>query len=274
MGHFDNRKVLITGAGSGIGRETALAFAREGALVVAVDIGDTGLRETAQLAQAAGGQCETHVVDVSDERAMRALAEVVQRTHGALDVLVNNAGIGAAGRFLDTRVETWDRVWAVNVRGVMLGCKLFVPAMVARGRGHVVNTSSMAGYFAAPDLPIYTASKFAVLGFSESLRMDLKSKGIGVSAICPGVINTNIVATTVSEGESAKWQAGAVAFYKKRNYAPARVATAILKAVRHNRAVVPVSPEAWFGYYLKRFWPWLARVLGASPLPFMKTSQS
>ena len=270
MDGFRDQKILITGAGSGIGRETALAFARAGAHVIAVDIGESGVAETARLISAAGGKAETQVCDVSSEGAMRALADQVHAAHGALDVLVNNAGIGASGRFLDTSVETWDRVLAVNVRGVLLGCRFFLPAMVARGRGHVVNTASMAGYFPAPDLPIYTASKYAVLGFSEALRIDMKSKGIGVSAICPGVINTNIVATTVAEGESAKWQAGAVDFYKKRNYGPEKVARAIVKAVQHNRAVVPVSPEAWIGYSLKRFFPGLTLLMAGTPLPFMK----
>lgn len=266
MARYAQQKILVTGAGSGIGRATALAFAREGAHVIAVDVGEAGLAETKKL----GGAAETHICDVSSESAMRALAETVNAAHGALDVLVNNAGIGASGRFLDTSIATWDKVHAVNVRGVMLGCKFFLPPMVARGRGHVVNTASMAGYFAAPDLPVYAASKYAVLGFSESLRIDLAGKGIGVSAICPGIINTNIVATTVAEGAAAKWQKGAVAFYQKRNYGPEKVAAAILGAVRRNRAVVPVSPEAWFGWYLKRLCPGLARRLAGNPLPFMK----
>ncbi|MEK6805979.1 MAG: SDR family NAD(P)-dependent oxidoreductase [Pseudomonadota bacterium] len=270
MGRFQNQKVLVTGGGSGIGRETVLAFAREGAQVIAVDVAEKGLRETVVLAQSEGFKCESHLADVSSEPAMRALAETVNKAHGALDVLVNNAGIGAAGRFLDTKVATWDRVHAINVRGVMLGCHAFLPAMVARGRGHVVNIASMAGYFAAADMPIYAASKFAVLGFSECLRMDLKDKGIGVSAICPGIINTNIVAQTVAEGAAAKWQAGAVEFYKKRNYTPDKVARAILKAVRCNIAVLPVSPEAWFGWYFKRFFPGLTRWIASNPLPFQK----
>ncbi|MES2489538.1 MAG: SDR family NAD(P)-dependent oxidoreductase [Pseudomonadota bacterium] len=270
MSRFDQQKILITGAGSGIGRATALAFAKEGAHIIAVDVGTASVKETAALIAAKGGSCETYTADVSSEKAMRSLADKVHAEHGALDVLVNNAGIGASGRFLETSIETWDKVHAVNVRGVMLGCKLFIPAMVERGHGHVVNTASMAGYFAAPDLPVYAASKFAVLGFSEALRMDLQKQNIGVTAICPGVINTNIVATTLAEGVSAKWQKNAVAFYKKRNYGPEKVASAIVDAVRHNRAVVPVSPEAWAGYYLKRFMPGLARTLASSPLPFMK----
>lgn len=263
---FTDQNVLITGAGSGIGRETALAFARAGAKVIGFDIGSAGLAETARLAN--GGVVSTHVADVSSESAMRALADIVHAAHGALDVLINNAGIGAAGRFLDTSIETWDRVHAINVRGVMLGCKFFLPPMVERGRGHVVNTASMAGYFPGADLPIYAASKYAVLGFSEALRIDMAAHGIGVSAICPGIINTNIVATTVAEGKAAQWQGKAVKFYQKRNYGPEKVAQAILKAVQHNRAVVPVSPEAWFGYYLKRFAPALALRMAGQPLPF------
>jgi NAD(P)-dependent dehydrogenase (short-subunit alcohol dehydrogenase family) len=271
MDSFVGKLVLVTGAGSGIGRETARAFSSRGARIIATDIQSAGLAETQSLITSAGGSCETHVVDVGDEAGMRQLADTVLAQHGALDVLVNNAGIGAAGRFLDTKVETWDRVLNINVKGVLLGCKLFLPAMIERGRGHIVNLASMAGYFPAPDLPIYCASKYAVLGFSEALRGDMKDRGIGVSAICPGVVNTNIVATTTSEGKAAAWQGNAVDFYRKRNYPPSKVARAIVRAVEKNIAVLPVTPEAWFGYYLKRFFPGLARGLAAKPMPFMKT---
>ncbi len=271
MNNFKDKLVLITGAGSGIGRATAQAFAQEGARVLAVDIGERGAAETKSLVESAGGRCDTYVADVGDEAAMQKLADIVHQQHGALDVLVNNAGIGAAGRFLDTTVETWDRVLRINVKGVMLGCRAFLPPMIKRGSGHVVNLASMAGYFAPPDMPIYVASKFAVLGFSESLRADMKDKGIGVSAICPGVVNTNIVGTSTVEGAAAAWQGAAVDFYKQRNYMPSGVARAILRAVKHNVAVMPVTPEAWIMYYLKRCLPGLARILAAQPLPFMKT---
>lgn len=270
MHNFKDKLVLITGAGSGIGRATARAFAQEGARILAVDIGAAGVAETKALIEAAGGRCDTHIADVGDQASMQQLADIVLKQHGALDVLVNNAGIGAAGRFLDTTIETWDRVLKINVKGVLLGCRMFLPPMVQRGQGHVVNLASMAGYFAPPDMPIYVASKFAVLGFSESLRADLKDKGIGVSAICPGVINTPIVGSSTVEGAAAAWQADAVKFYQKRNYGPEGVARAILRAVRHNVAVMPVTPEAWLMYYLKRWLPALARFLAAQPLPFMK----
>src|SRR3569833_3002667 len=188
MKGFGNSVVLVTGAGSGIGRAVAQVFAARGAHVIAVGLGDAELSETRTLITTVGGRCDTYSVDVSDEAAMQALAQAVHKKVGAVDVLINNAGIGAAGRFLETTTATWERVWAVNVKGVMLGCKLFLPAMIAHGRGHVVNIASMAGYFASPEMPVYAASKSAVLGFSESLRADMVSKGIGVSAICPGIV--------------------------------------------------------------------------------------
>jgi NAD(P)-dependent dehydrogenase (short-subunit alcohol dehydrogenase family) len=270
MKYLGDKIVLVTGAGSGIGRETALAFARAGACIIAVDIGAEGLRETESLVKSGGGFCETHLADVSDETAMRALAEAVHQKYGALDVLVNNAGIGAAGRFLDTSVKVWDRVWSINVKGVMLGCQLFLPPMIQRGSGHIVNLSSLAGYLASPDMAIYAASKYAVLGFSEALRADLQDKGIGVSAICPGIVNTNIVATTAYEGSTSAARGNVMDFYKRRNYPPSKVAAAIVRAVRKNAAVVPVTPEAWTIYHIKRLLPGLARFIAARPLPFMK----
>lgn len=271
MKDFKDRRVLVTGAGSGIGRATALAFAAEGAHVLATDISEQTVAETQSLIEAAGGRCDTYVADVGDEVSMQQLADTVHQKHGSLDVLVNNAGIGAAGRFLDTTISTWDRVHRINVKGVMIGCRVFLPEMIKRGQGgHVVNLASMAAYFAAPDMPIYNASKYAVLGFSESLRSDMKDHGIGVSAICPGVVYTNIVQTSTIEGRAAAWQDKAVEFYRKRNYLPDGVAKAILKAVRRNVAVMPVTPEAWLMYYLKRFLPGLARSMAGQKLPFMK----
>jgi short-subunit dehydrogenase len=157
-------------------------------------------------------------------------------------------------------------VIGINLRGVVHGCHFFVPRMVARARGgHVVNVASAAAFVATEALSAYSTTKFAVLGFSEALRDELKPHGIGVTAICPGIINTPITGSARLRGKAA--EAGArermVAFYQRRNYGPERVAEKIVKAVARNAAVAPVSPEAWVMYCLKRLAPgftaWLNR---------------
>jgi short-subunit dehydrogenase len=188
---------------------------------------------------------------------------------GPIDLLVNNAGVGLGAHFLETELEDWDWIVGINLMGVVHGCHLFVPKMVERGRGHVVNLASMAGYYATPALSAYTATKFAVLGLSEALREELVPHGIGVSAICPGIINTPI--TTNSRMRGASGEPGArervVALYGRRNYGPERVARNILKAVGRNRTVAPVAPEAWLAYGMTRISPrfagWTARKISS-----------
>lgn len=264
---FNGKKVLITGAGSGIGRATALQLAELGAALIISDLNPDRLAQTASEALRLGaGSVDTHIVDVSDWDDMQAMAGKVRKQHGALDILVNNAGVGLAGDFLNTTVDDWQWVLGINVMGVVHGCKLFAPDMVANGKGHIINLASAAGYYAAPDMSAYSASKHAVLGMTESLRAELAEKGIGVSAICPGVINTGIVASSRMRGAAGDAQDKLVAFYRKRNYGPELVAEAILGAIEHNRAVVPVSPEAWVMYGAKRFTPGALDFVNRSPL--------
>lgn len=273
MKDFRNKLVCITGAGSGIGRETAFAFARAGARVVVTDLQEDRAAQTSDSILASGGQTVHYAVDVTDAAAMRQLAAEVEKTLGVVDILINNAGIGAGGTFLDTSLDTWHKVLDVNLMGVVHGCHAFLPAMTARNQGgHVVNIASLAAYFAAADMPVYCASKYAVLGFSESLRADMARHGIGVTVICPGVINTNIVRETIMEGDlgGASIRDKVDQFYEKRNYTPAQVARQILSAVRRNQAIRPVSMESWIMYYLKRLSPALVTRLARIRPPFLK----
>ncbi len=264
---FSGKKVLITGAGSGIGKATALQLAECGALLILSDLNRESLQQTADEARRLGASAvDTHIVDVSDWDDMQAMAGKVRKQHGALDILVNNAGVGMAGDFLSTTIEDWRWVLGINVMGVVHGCKLFAPDMVANGRGHIVNLASAAGYYAAPDMTAYSASKHAVMGLSEALRAEMSEQGVGVSAICPGVINTGIVASSRMRGATEQAQEKLVNFYRKRNYGPELVAEAILGAIQHNRAVVPVSPEAWVLYGAKRFTPGALDFVNRSPM--------
>jgi NAD(P)-dependent dehydrogenase (short-subunit alcohol dehydrogenase family) len=199
-------------------------------------------------------------VDVGDSAQMQAFADAVHERAGAVDLLVNNAGVGLGAGFLETPLEDWDWIVPINLMGVVHGCHMFVPTMVERGHGgHVVNLSSVAGYFANPSLAAYTATKFAVLGLSEALRIELRPLGIGVTAVCPGLINTPITRNSRLRGSAEAERERVVRLYERRNYGPDRVAQRIMYAVQCNRAVMPVTAEAWVMWWLARFAPSLAR---------------
>jgi NAD(P)-dependent dehydrogenase (short-subunit alcohol dehydrogenase family) len=255
---FAAKAALVTGAASGIGRETALAFARAGADLIICDVNERGLEETAAAIRALGRPVLARRVDVSRAEEMRAFAAAVHREREAVDVLMNNAGVGLGAGFVDTSLEDWEWIVAINLWGVVHGCHFFVPPMVARRRGgHVVNVSSAAGYLATAQLAAYSTTKFAVFGLSEALRDELAPHGIGVTTVCPGIINTPITTSARMRGASATSEARAalIEMYRRRNYGPERVAANILKAVARNRAVAPVSAEAWLIYVLKRLAP-------------------
>ncbi|MFE9464161.1 SDR family oxidoreductase [Streptomyces virginiae] len=258
---FGGQLVLVTGAASGIGRATAFAFAEAGARVVAVDRDAEGAARTADMARLVGAsEAWAECVDVSDEQAMEKLAAKVAAEYGIVDVLVNNAGIGLSGAFLDTTAEDWRKVLDVNLWGVIHGCRIFGKLMAERGQGgHIVNTASAAAYLPSRTLPAYSTSKAAVLMLSQCLRAELASKSIGVSAICPGIVNTNITATSrfagVDEAEEKRRQERSSRLYGLRNFPPEKVADAILRAVVRNEAVVPVTPESKGALWMSRFAP-------------------
>ncbi|MFB6602466.1 SDR family oxidoreductase [Streptomyces noursei] len=264
---FGGQLVLVTGAASGIGRATAFAFAEAGARIVAVDRDAEGAARTAEMARLIGAPAAWgEAVDVSDEAAMEKLADKVDTEYGTVDVLVNNAGIGLSGAFLDTTTEDWKKVLDVNLWGVIHGCRIFGKRMVDRGQGgHIVNTASAAAFQPSRILPAYSTSKAAVLMLSECLRAELAGQGIGVTAICPGLVNTAITGTArfagVSAEEEKRRQAKAARMYGMRNYPPEKVADAILRAVVRNQAVVPVTPEARGAHLLSRFTPRALRAL-------------
>ncbi len=166
---------------------------------------------------------------------------------------------------LDVPLEEFRRVIEINLMGVVHGCYAFLPRMRDQaGPAQVVNIASMAGYWSGPSMSSYHASKFGVVGFSESLRAELAMHQIGVTAICPGVINTPIVRNVRMYGPGAteeNRQRG-IDLFARRGYTPERVARNIMKAIQRNRALAPISPEAWIAYYVQRLAPWIPRALG------------
>jgi NAD(P)-dependent dehydrogenase (short-subunit alcohol dehydrogenase family) len=229
---------VVTGAGSGIGRSTALLLARLGASVYAADLNEESAAAVAAEIQAGGGRATGHGVDVSDPAAVEALADRVFAAEGAVDVLHNNAGIGHGGPVEETTLEEWQRVLAVNLMGVVHGIHCFVPRMLRQGRpAHIVNTASLAGLVPVAELAPYCTSKHAVVGLSESLNAELAPRGIHVSAVCPGFVNTSIVGTARLHGDLAKRRDRIQRFYERFGCSPDVVAEAVVDAIRRNKLI-------------------------------------
>jgi len=254
---------VVTGAGSGIGRATALAFAAEGYKIAACDVDQVRLDTLAT--ELGDSVLLVHKVDVSDRAQMSAFADAVHALVPAADVIVNNAGVAVGGTFLETSLDDWDWLLGINLRGVVHGCHFFIPKMVERGTGgHVINVSSIFGIYAAPRVTAYVASKFAVLGFSKSLRTELEPYRIGVTAICPGMINTSIIADGRMSAQLDRGRAKLAAVFHNNGAPPALVAKTIVDAVRTNPAVRTVGRDAWAVHQLTRMAPnATTKILGA-----------
>jgi short-subunit dehydrogenase len=197
---------------------------------------------------------------------MTRFAQATSDRFGRVDLLVNNAGVAVVGGFLETNRKDWQWLVDINLMGVVHGCDSFLPIIIRSGRGgHIVNLSSAAGLLANPQLSAYSATKFAVLGLSEALRMELKPYGVGVTAVCPGIIDTAITQNSPirGDGDVGERRDRLASTYQKRGYTANRVAHNILRAIERNRAVAPVAAEAHLIYALSRATPPLARWLAA-----------
>jgi NAD(P)-dependent dehydrogenase (short-subunit alcohol dehydrogenase family) len=216
VGSLQDQVALITGAGRGLGQAVAVAYAREGAQVIAASRTAGELARTKDLAEAEGGRCETLLADVSQEQAMRDLAGHVLSGYGRLDVLVNNAGVLPLKTFEELTVAEWDNAIAVNLRGPMLGCKFFLEAMKQQGGGSIINVSSGAGVKPFERESVYCASKFALEGFTRTLALELKRYNIASNTITPGSLPgggaikptsiTQAEFDALSEEQRARWR--------------------------------------------------------------------
>ena len=205
MSSVRGKVAVVTGAGSGIGRELALELARRGARLALSDVGEDGLAATADQVKALGAEVHTARVDVSDRAAVEAYAAEVAAHFGVVHQVYNNAGIAGAGSsVLDTDWAVYERVLSINLFGVIHGTKAFLPHLIASGDGHVVNVSSLNGFMGQPSLSAYCASKFGVRGFTESLRGEMVLEGlpVQVTVVHPGGVRTNIATAALTEARA------------------------------------------------------------------------
>jgi NAD(P)-dependent dehydrogenase (short-subunit alcohol dehydrogenase family) len=189
------RRVLITGAGSGLGQALALRYARAGARVACVDL--LGERAESTRAMLAGSGHLAFTADVGSDEAMQRLQQDVQREWAGVDVLINNAGIASGGAMVETTMAEWQTLLNIDLLSVVRGCRLFLPGMLAAGRGQILSTASFAGLAGAPGIMTYGVAKAAVVALSEQLRAEVQHKGVRVGVICPSFFRTNLCETGI-----------------------------------------------------------------------------
>lgn len=242
---FAGRVAVVTGAASGIGRATAAAFAAEGAAVVLADVSEARLAEAADEITAAGGQALAVRCDVSSDAEVDALAAATTARFGPADILMNNAGVMLRGPLERMPISDWQWILDINFLGAVRGVRAFLPAMIARGSGHIVNTASIGGLIGGrPHSAGYSASKFALVGFSETLHAYAAAKGIGVSVLCPGGVRTNLIEQIrLSDAAEGPEGYGLDETFGADAADPATVAALVLDAVAERRFLVLTDPR-------------------------------
>lgn len=269
MRTLHDRVVAITGAASGIGRATALAFATKGCELALADVDADGLAETAREAEQLGRRVTTHLVDVADRLAVEAWAEEVVRVHGRVHVLINNAGVTVTRTFDDHSWEDWDWVLGVNLFGVLHGCRAFLPHLRAADEAHIVNISSIFGIFGVPGQSAYCTSKFAVRGLSESLWEELEGSTVGLTVVHPGGVRTNIVRNARTDDTDTQQRIARM--FERMAMSPDKVADRIVRAVERGNRRLVVTPEAVFGDIMRRLFPvWSNRIAGGRARRIMR----
>ncbi len=247
MRTLEDKVVVITGAGSGIGRALAVDLARRGSLLAISDVDDEGLARTVDLVKGAGAkEVRSDHLDVADRAAFTAYAAAVAEHFGRVNVVVNNAGVALAGDFADLEYSDMDWIVGINFWGVVHGTKEFLPHLIASGDGHVVNISSLFGLISMPGQSAYNATKYAVRGMTEALREEMLIAGhpVGVTAVHPGGIKTAIARNARVSTHEDKTQTAKLFDEKLARMTPERAAEIIVRGILRNQARVLVGIDA------------------------------
>lgn len=256
MKNLSNKVVVITGAGSGIGRALAVNLAGKGARLALSDVNEEGLGETVELAVKAGSpDVHTARLDVADKAAFASYATEVAEHFGQVNVVINNAGVALAGDAVDLSYEDMEWIVGINFWGVVYGTKEFLPHLIASGDGHVVNLSSLFGLLAMPGQSAYNATKFAVRGFTEALREEMLIAGhkVGVTSVHPGGIKTAIARSARVSDKEDKAATAKLFDEKLAKMTPERAAEIIVKGITRNQARVLVGLDAHALHNFQKF---------------------
>jgi short-subunit dehydrogenase len=246
---------VITGAANGIGRALALGLWDKGCSLALLDLSASGLTDLQDslVPTRDGQQVSTHVVDVGDKVAMESAAREVAQAHGAIHLLINNAGIAYEASFPQTRLEDWERMISVNLWGVIYGCHFFMPYLAKVERAHIVNLSSLFGILGMAGQTAYCTTKFAVRGLSESLWEELRPTTIGLTVVHPGGVATQIIRSAKGDDPELLERLGD--FYERKAMSPHKAAAKIIGAIEKGKPRLLITPEATLGDLIKRLWP-------------------
>lgn len=253
-----NSVAVITGAASGIGRALAVRFAQEKIAGISIsDVNEKGLNETAEMLEKFGVPVSKHIIDTSKLEQIEQLKTEVLAKHGRATHLINNAGVGLLGTFEQISLEDFEWLMNINFWGVVYGCKVFLPILKQQEAAHIVNISSVFGLVAPPEQTAYCASKFAVRGFTESLRHELEDTNVRVSSVHPGGIKTNIARSSrLGKDTPQGYQEQAADFFDKVALtSPEKAAETILKGIKNENPRILIGKDAHAINYVSRLFP-------------------
>lgn len=257
MTTISGKLAVVTGAASGIGRGTAIELAKRGARLAISDLDRAGLAETAKRIEAIGGKVSTYLLDVADRDAVYAFAQEIESAHGGADIVINNAGVAQIARVDELSYEDFEWVMNIDFWGMVYGTKAFLPQIRKKGEGHIVNVSSIFGIISVPSQAAYNSAKFAIRGFTEALRHEMKGTRINVSCVHPGGIKTNIVrnARFPQSTQATVREEAASGFDKLARTTPEKAGETIVNGIAKDKGRILIGVDAKIIDLLQRILP-------------------